>query len=81
MLASPTPPPPPIPPIRCGQTVSANIVGNNDFHPFMLDLRARTTNTRLRLSTCGSPVQDPDLCLFHEYIDDDQSEALGRGEG
>ena len=74
--AAPTPPPPPIPEIRCGQSVSANIAGNNDFQPFMLDLRAATGNTRLQLSTCSSPVQDPDLCLFREYIDDDQSEPL-----
>ena len=72
----PTPAPSPIPEIRCGQSVSANIAGNNDFRPFMLDLRAATGNTRLTLSTCSSPVQDPDLCLFREYIDDDQSEAL-----
>ena len=67
--AAPTPPPPPIPEIRCGQSVSANIAGNNDFRPFMLDLRAATGNTRLQSSTCSSPVQDPDLCLFREYID------------
>lgn len=73
--ATPTPPPPPIPEIRCGQSVSANIAGNNDFSPFMLDLRAASGNTRLLLSTCSSPVNDPDLCLFREYIDDDQSES------
>jgi len=72
----PTPAPSPIPEIRCGQSVSANIAGNNDFRPFMLDLRAATGNTRLTLSTCSSPVEDPDLCLFREYIDDDQSKAL-----
>ena len=51
-----TPAPSPIPEIRCGQSVSANIAGNNDFCPFMLDLRV-AINTRLQWSTCSSPVQ------------------------
>ena len=62
-----------MPPIRCGQTVSTVIAGNNDFRPYMLDLRNANGNTQILLSTRNSPVMDPDLCLFREYIDDDQS--------
>lgn len=53
--------------------MSTVIAGNNDFRPYMLDLRNTNGNTRLLLNTCSSPVRDPDLCLFREYIDDDQS--------
>ena len=76
------PPPPPsgcdsgtsnVPQIQCGDTVSVNIAGNNDFHPYMLDLRNQRGNTQVLLSTCGSEVEDPDLCFYQEYIDDDQS--------
>ena len=85
---SPTPPPQPrptpppsgcdsgtsnVPQIQCGDTVSVNIAGNNDFHPYMLDLRNQRGNTQVLLSTCGSEVEDPDLCFYQEYIDDDQS--------
>ena len=70
-----------IPSILCGQTVSAYINGDAHFEPFMLDLRGRATNTRITLDTCSSPVRDPDLCLYREYIDDDQIDtSQGTGD-
>ena len=63
----------------CGETVSAYIRGDSHFEPCLLDLRSRSINTHdVTLNTYSSPVtpvRDPDLCVFREYIDNDQTWA------
>ena len=51
--------PPPVRPtvqVSCGDTVTVNVAGNNDFWPFMLDLSRVSGFTQVGLSTCGSVV-------------------------
>ena len=56
--------------IRCGQTVETSISGSTDFRPYYLDLRSRSGNTAVNFNTCGSPINDPDMCVGTEYVDD-----------
>ena len=46
-----------IQPIFCGDTVTVNVAGNNDFWPFMLDLSLVPGATQVDLYTCASAVR------------------------
>ena len=59
--------------------MTVTVAGDNDFHPFLLDLSGRPGNTVVNLQTCNSPVSDPDLCLGSEYIVNDQFATSNAG--